>query len=80
MTALFWGKPGTGKSFAARIIAPDVDFTALARRFKIAGGDIKKVLVRAAMRAHANQTKISHRLLMDTCSEEYALGGRVTQS
>jgi ATP-dependent 26S proteasome regulatory subunit len=61
-------------------LAPDVDYAALARRFKIAGGDIKKVLVRAAMRAHANQTKISQRLLMDTCSEEYALGGRVTQS
>jgi AAA+ superfamily predicted ATPase len=60
-------------------LAPDVDYAALGRRFKIAGGDIKKVLVRAAMRAHANHTKISQRLLVDTCSEEYALGGRVTQ-
>lgn len=60
-------------------VAADVDFTALARRFKIAGGDIKKVLVRAAMRAHADGARISQRLLVDTCTEEYALGGRVTQ-
>jgi ATP-dependent 26S proteasome regulatory subunit len=60
-------------------VAPGVDFAALARRFEMSGGEIKKVLVRAAMRAHAQGARISHGLLLETCAEEYAIGGRVIQ-
>jgi len=60
-------------------VASDVNFAALAKRFEMSGGDIKKVLVRAAMRAHAAAKKVNQKLLLETCAEEYALGGRVIQ-
>jgi hypothetical protein len=30
------------------------------------------------MRAHAEGSQITHRLIADICAEEYALGGNVT--
>ena len=59
---------------------PDVDLTILARRFKIAGGNIRNIIVNAAFLAAADggQVSMSH-LLHGTRRELQKMGRLVSE-
>ena len=60
--------------------AGDIDWRALATRFELAGGYIKKAAVRAALFAAAARPRraVRHRDLLEAAQREYREMGRVT--